>query len=67
MIDVKDNHVFIGIGGTGGKILKAIRKRLFQENSTEERRKLPLGFVYVDSSMEMMNPKDLTWKVLGEN
>ena len=67
MIDVKDNHVFIGIGGTGGKILKAIRKRLFQENSTEERRKLPLGFVYVDSSMEMMNPKDQTWKVLGEN
>lgn len=67
MIDVKENHVFIGIGGTGGKILKAVRKRLFQENSSEERCKLPLGFVYVDSSVEMMNPKDATWKVLGEN
>lgn len=67
MIEVKENHIFVGIGGTGGKILKAVRKRLFQENTTDERRKLPLGFVYVDSSLEMMNPKDSTWKVLGEN
>ncbi len=67
MMEIRDNHVFIGIGGTGGKILKAFRKRLFQENTAEERRKLPLGFVYVDSSMEMMNPRDTTWRVLGEN
>lgn len=67
MMQVNDNHIFIGIGGTGGKVLKAIRKRLFQETTVEERRKLPLGFVYVDSSMEMMNPEDTTWKVLGEN
>ena len=67
MLSVSENHVFIGIGGTGGKVLKAIRKRLFQETTEEERGKLPLGFIYVDSSMEMMNPKDTTWKVLGDN
>ena len=67
MLSVSENHVFIGIGGTGGKVLKAIRKRLFQETTEEERGKLPLGFIYVDSSMEMMNPKDTTWKVLGGN
>ena len=62
-----ENHILIGVGGTGGKILKAFRKRMFQEYSEEERRKLPLGFIYVDSSMEMMNPKDQTWKVLGQD
>jgi hypothetical protein len=67
-MDLKENHVIIGIGGTGGNILKAIRKRYFMEvPSTEERRNTPLGFVYVDSSEENMKPNDSTWKVLGEN
>lgn len=61
------NHILVGLGGTGGKILKAFRKRLFQEYNAEERAKLPIGFVYVDSSVEMMNPDDKTWYVLGEN
>ncbi|MDR1866246.1 MAG: tubulin-like doman-containing protein, partial [Bacteroidales bacterium] len=68
MSDLNGNHIIIGIGGTGGNILKAIRKRFFQEvPSAEERRTTPLGFVYVDSSMELMKPNDPTWKVLGEN
>ncbi len=62
-----DNHILIGIGGTGGKILKAFRKRMFQEYSEEERRKLPIGFIYVDSTKEMMDPKDQTWKVMGQD
>lgn len=62
-----DNHILIGIGGTGGKILKAFRKRMFQEFPADRRRTLPIGFIYVDSSMEMMNPKDQTWKVMGED
>ena len=61
------NHIIIGIGGTGGNILKAIRKRFFQEVKEEDRRNIPLGFVYVDSSMENMKPNDPTWKVLSEN
>lgn len=62
-----ENHILIGVGGTGGKILKAFRKRLFAEYSDEERAKLPIGFVYVDSSTEMMNREDTTWRVLGKN
>ncbi|MFI3282148.1 MAG: tubulin-like doman-containing protein [Rikenellaceae bacterium] len=62
-----ENHLIIGLGGTGGNILKAFRKRLFQETSSEDRSKMPLGFVYVDSSNELMKPNDQTWKVLGEN
>ncbi|MDR1130288.1 MAG: tubulin-like doman-containing protein [Prevotellaceae bacterium] len=68
MNTINENHVIIGIGGTGGNILKAIRKRFFLEvSSAEDRRTMPLGFVYVDSSKENMKPNDPTWKILGEN
>lgn len=63
----KENHILIGLGGTGGKVLKAFRKRLYQEFSADEREQLPIGFLYVDSSIEMMKPDDKTWQVLGEN
>ena len=63
----KENHILIGLGGTGGKVLKAFRKRLYQEYSAEERDQLPIGFLYVDSSIEMMKPDDKTWMVLGAN
>ena len=42
------NHILVGVGGTGGKVLKAIRKRIYQEfPNDEERDKLSIGFVYV--------------------
>ena len=63
----KQNHILIGLGGTGGKVLKAFRKRLYQEFTAEKRAELPIGFLYVDSSIEMMKPDDKTWQVLGEN
>lgn len=62
------NHILIGLGGTGGKVLKAFRKRLWEEFPTlSEREKLALGFVYVDSTDEMMNPDDPSWRVFGQN
>ena len=67
-MNLQENHIIIGIGGTGCNVMKSIRKRLFQEApSADDRRKLPLGFIYIDSSMENMKPNDPTWKVLGEN
>lgn len=62
-----ENHILVGLGGTGGKVLKAFRKRIYQEYTAEERSKLPIGFLYVDSSIEEMKPGDKTWMVLGEN
>ena len=47
-MELKENHILIGLGGTGGKILKAFRKRMFQEYSAEERAMLPIGYLYVD-------------------
>lgn len=64
----RPNHILIGLGGTGGKVLKAFRKRLWEEfPKVEDRRKLSIGFVYVDSTDEMMKPGDPTWKVFGQS
>ena len=63
----QQNHILVGLGGTGGKVLKAFKKRLFQEFSPEQRAKLPIGFLYVDTTDEMMHPGDKSWYVLGEN
>ena len=52
------NHILVGLGGTGGKILRAFKMRMFEEFPTqEERGKLPISLLYVDSTDEMM-PKD---------
>lgn len=64
----RPNHILIGLGGTGGKVLKAFRKRLWEEfPKAEDRRKLSIGFVYVDSTDEMMRPGDPSWRVFGQN
>lgn len=36
----QENHILVGLGGTGGKVLKAFRKRLFQEYSSGNHPKL---------------------------
>lgn len=52
------NHILVGLGGTGGKILRAFKMRMFEEFPTQdERKKLPVSLLYVDSTDEMM-PKD---------
>jgi hypothetical protein len=64
---MNQNHILIGLGGTGGKVLKEIRKRLFAEFKEDERRILPIGFVYIDSTDEMMKPNDTTFRVQGQD
>lgn len=52
------NHILVGLGGTGGKILRAFKMRMFEEfPSQEERNRLPVSLLYIDSTDEMM-PKD---------
>jgi len=62
----QQNHILIGLGGTGGRVLKAFKKRLFQEFTSEERKKLPIGFLYVDTDPELMH-NDKSWYVFGES
>ena len=52
------NHILIGLGGTGGRILQEFKMRMFEEFPDEEQRgKLPVAILYVDSSDELM-PQD---------
>lgn len=65
------NHILVGLGGTGGKILRAFKMRLFEEFPTdEERSKLPVSILYVDSTEEMM-PQDgkarADFRVMGQD
>ncbi len=59
------NHLIIGLGGTGGKIIRAYRKTIFQEFRKEEPDGASVGYLYVDSSSEMMAIDDPSWKILG--
>lgn len=61
------NHLLIGIGGTGGKILRALRKNMFQEFRGNEPDIVNLGYLYIDSSKEMMAIDDGSWRILGES
>lgn len=67
------NHLLIGLGGTGGLILKAFKKRLYKEFPIDKKRnemKPAVEFLYVDSTRDdLMNDKreDSSWKVMGND
>ena len=75
------NHLIIGLGGTGGKVIRNIRKAIYRDwrpskvnmaSHTGEARKIaPPGlnveYLYVDTSKDLMKPNDNSWKVFGEN
>ena len=45
------NHILVGLGGTGGKILRAFKMRMFEEfHDDEERKKQPVALLYVDAT-----------------
>ncbi|MDE6688510.1 MAG: tubulin-like doman-containing protein, partial [Prevotella sp.] len=65
------NHILIGLGGTGGKILRAFKMRMFEEfPDVKEREKQSVSLLYVDSTKEMM-PKDgrprADFRVMGQD
>ena len=65
------NHLLIGLGGTGGKILKEFKKRLYKEHpdDTERNEMRPaISFLYVDSTTEMFSDDESnSWRVMGRN
>lgn len=61
------SHLIIGLGGTGGKIIRELRKRIYQEfRSTDPGNGVHIDYVYVDSSLEDLNNRS-DWKVLGKS
>ena len=60
-----DNHLVIGLGGTGGKIIRAMRKMIYQNHRQEDPENVNLRYLYVDSDDSMMDIDDESWKLLG--
>lgn len=68
MATLKTNHILIGLGGTGGKILRAFKMRMFEEfPNKDEREKQPVSLLYVDSTREMMGIGRADMDVLGQD
>lgn len=61
------NHLLIGLGGTGGKVIRAFRKTIYQEFRQTKPDNSHIGYLYVDSSDELMSLEDSTWKILGKS
>lgn len=61
------NHLIIGLGGTGGKILRELRKRVYEELKTDVLTDpIVLDYLYVDSSPADLNDK-ANWKTMGHS
>lgn len=61
------NHLLVGLGGTGGKIIRSIRKSIYQNYRAEQPKGANLRYFYIDSSDEMMKHDDASWKILGQS
>ena len=55
---INGNNLIIGLGGTGGRVLRDLRKQLFEDYD-----KIPpeVAFIYIDSSDELMHNNDPSW------
>ncbi len=64
----KNNHILVGLGGTGGKILKAFKMRMFEEfPDNKERTSQPVALLYIDSTDEMMGIGRPDFNVMGHD
>ena len=72
------NHLIIGLGGTGGKVIREFRKNIFQDFRVKEFQDLPandanrdlrntyIRYLYIDSSERDLSNID-SWKILGDD
>lgn len=61
------NHVVIGLGGTGGRVIRSLRKQIFQNLQTDEPRRVSLRYLYLDTSDELVQGREESWRVLGRS
>ena len=52
------NNLIIGLGGTGGKVVRELRKRIYEEfRSNEPGNGCNINYLYVDSSPADLNDR----------
>ncbi|RQW26590.1 hypothetical protein EHS17_09355 [Rhodobacteraceae bacterium CH30] len=61
---MSNNHLVIGIGGSGGKIIRQIRKLIERNKSSDNTSEARFEYLYVDTSRDELEKKE-EWKVLG--
>jgi hypothetical protein len=61
------NHIIIGLGGTGGKIIKAFRKQVFLQFRDLNPKDVNIEYLYVDSDPIIDKQSDPSWKILGKS
>ena len=65
---MSNNHLIIGLGGSGGKIIRQIRKTIERNKDAHDSNRSPARFayLYIDTSTDEMDKKE-EWKVLGKD
>lgn len=65
---MSNNHLIIGLGGSGGKIIRELRKTIERNKDVQEqdRSEARFGYLYIDTSTDEVDKKD-EWKVLGKD
>lgn len=61
------NHLIIGLGGTGGRIIRSYRKTVYQSFRRADPQGVNVDYLYVDSDDRMMGLTDTTWKIFGQS
>ncbi len=64
-----ENHIIIGLGGTGGRVLAAFRKLMFEKfNGDVKPKDMWIDYLYMDSSEQDLKMKDpAQWSIMGKN
>lgn len=67
-IHSSNNHLIVGLGGSGGKIIRHIRKTIERNKDSQEAKMSParFGYLYIDTSSDEIDKKE-EWKVLGKD
>jgi hypothetical protein len=64
-----ENHIIIGLGGTGGRVLAAYRKLMFEKfNGDVKPKDMWIDYLYMDSSEQDLKMKDpAQWSIMGKD
>lgn len=61
------NHLLIGLGGTGGRVLRSFRRLAYQEFRDKVPDDVVVDYLFVDSDPKSFREDDPSWTVLGRS
>lgn len=73
---MSSNNLIIGLGGTGGKVIAAMRRLMYQHHDSPEPKNIALDYLYIDTSKREtelarhgtgLDASDKRWRYLGHS